>query len=288
MNKNTLKVWGKGLIKISTIELDCYILEDGTPILNKSKMLKAIGKQQNGKSRSGYPNFIGAMNLEPFIRPELQNLLKGVDFTDGGKTMSGYHSDTLVAVCNVYLEARQLGVLTASQLPIAQFCEILVMSFARVGLRALIYEQLGFEKYKNPDAIRLLVESYLADEIRKWAKEFPDEFFWQMDRIYGNERTTSKNRPLYYANFIRRYIYQPLENGEVLKRLDEVIPKNSKGFKKARLHSAASEEVGLPAIKSQIWQTLGVMKISTSKRTFEGNYQRLMGQSYQGDLFGGN
>jgi hypothetical protein len=283
--KNIPKAWGSGPLKIMDVEIDCYILEDGTPILNKGKMMKAIGRQWKGSSRTEMPNFVGAMNLQEFIRPELIEQLKGIEFYDGARLMSGYHADILVSVCNVYLEARQANALTKTQLPIAQTCEILLRSFAKVGIRALIYEQLGFEKFKNPEAFRILIESYLSEEIRKWSKEFPDEFFWQMDRIYGNERTTSRNRPMYYAKFIRKYVYEPIESGVVLKKLDEKIPKNNKGRKLKRIHSAASEEIGLPAIKSQIWQTLGVLKISANKRIFESNYQRLMGQSYQGDLF---
>jgi hypothetical protein len=283
--KQPQKVWGKGPLKIMDIELDCYILEDGTPVLNKGKMMKAIGRQWKGSSRTDMPNFVGAVNLQPFIRPELDEALKGVEFYEGARLISGYHSDTLALVCNVYLEARQAGVLTKSQLPIAHMCEVLVMSFARVGIRALIYEQLGFEKFKHPEAFRMLIESYLTDEIRKWSKEFPDELFFQMDRIYGNEKTTSRNRPLYYAKFVRKYIYEPIEKGVILKKLDEKTPKDSKGRKTKRLFQSASEEVGLPAIRSQIWQTVGVLKTSPSKRTFEANFARLMGQSYQGNLF---
>ena len=280
-----LKVWGKGPLRIMDIELDCYILEDGTPVLNKGKMMKAIGRQWKGSSRTNMPNFVGAMNLQPFIRPELVEMLNGVDFYEGERLISGYHSDTLALVCNVYLEAREAGVLTKSQQPIAQMCEVLIRSFAKVGIRALIYEQLGFEKFKNPEAFRMLIESYLSEEIRKWSKEFPDELFFQMDRIYGNEKTTSRNRPMYYAKFIRKYIYQPIENGIVLKKLDEKTPKNKKGLKTKRLFQSASEEVGLPSIRSQIWQTVGVLKTSPSKRKFESNFARLMGQSYQVDLF---
>jgi len=44
-------------------------------------------------------------------------------------------------------------------------------------------------------------------------------------------------------------------------------------------------EVGLPAIKSQLWQVVGVLRTSSGKRTFENNYRRLMGQFYQPSLF---
>ncbi len=285
MKKNIKKVWGKGPIKIFDAVLDCYILEDGTPILNKGKMMKAIGRSWKGSSRTGSPNFIGAVNLQKFIRPELEKKLEGVEFYDGGRLINGYDADILPLICNAYLEARQAGVLTPSQLPIAQVCEMLLMSFSRVGIRALIYEQLGFEKFKHPEAFRLLIESYLSEEIRKWSKEFPDELFFQMDRIYRNQKTTSRNRPLYYAKFIRKYIYEPIEKGVVLKELDERTPKDAKGRKKVRLFQSASVEVGLPAIKAQIWQVVGVLKTSASKRVFENNYRKLIGQSYQGELF---
>lgn len=281
-----LKVWGKGPIRFHDVELDCYILHDGTPVLNKGKMMKAIGRAWKGSSRTvDKPNFVGAVNLQPFIRSELEEKLEGIEFYDGSKQISGYHADTLVLVCNLYLEAREAGVLSKKQLPIAQICEILVRSFAKVGITALIYEQLGFEKYKHPDALRLLIESYLSEEVRKWSKEFPDELFYQMDRMYGNVKTTSRNRPLYYAKFIRKYIYEPIEKGLVLGELDEKNPTNAKGNRKKRHHQHLSVEVGLPAIRAQIWQIVALLKTGSNKRTFESAYARLVGNSYQRDFF---
>lgn len=122
----TLKVWGKGPLKIYDIEIDCYILEDGTPVLNKGKMMKAIGRSWKGTSRTDKPNFIGAMNLQPFIRENLEEKLNGIEFYDGKTLISGYHADILPLVCNVYLEARQAGVLTKTQYQVAEICEKLL------------------------------------------------------------------------------------------------------------------------------------------------------------------
>jgi len=285
MDKKILKAWGKGTIQIAGIDLDgCYVLEDGTAILSQRGTTKLIGKKWRS-SRTESPIFIGAKNLQPFISDELKKRLNGIQFYDGSRLVMGYHADILPLICDVYLAARAANALTASQLPVAQMCEILVRVLSRMAMTSLIYEQLGYEKFKHPDALRILIESYLSDEIRKWAKEFPDELFVQMDRIYGNQRTTSQNRPQYYAKFIRKYIYEPIERGAVLRKLDEVIPKDSKGRKKSRIHSATSVEIGLPAVKAQIWQTLGVLKVSTNKRKFENNYNMLMGQGFQTDLF---
>lgn len=283
--KSLSKIWGKGPVKILDVELDCYILQDGTAILNKGKMMQALGRAWRGKSRSESPTFIGARNLQPFIKPELAEKLKGTEFYDGQRLVSGYHADILPLVCDVYLDARAAGALTASQLPIAQTCEMLVRAFARVGVVAVIYEQLGFEKYKHPEALRLLIESYLTEDARKWAKEFPDELFFQMDRIYGNVKTTSRNRPKYYAGFIRKYIYDPIEKGMVLNRLDEVNPTNEKGNRNRRHHTHMTAEIGLPALQAQIWQVVGALKISANKRKYEEAFARMMGAAWTPNMF---
>lgn len=283
----TPKVWGKGPVRIYDLELDCYILQDGTPVLNKGKMMKAIGRAWKGASRTDNPNFVGAVNLQQFIRPELEEKLKGIEFYDGSKLISGYHADILPLVCNVYLEAREAKALSKSQLPIAQTCEIILRSFARVGIVALIYEQLGFERYKHPEALKLLIESYLSEELRKWAKEFPDELFFQMDRIYGNIRTTSRNRPQYYAKFIRKYIYDPIEKGLVLGKLDTRNPVGEKGTRKHRLHQFLNEEKGLPTLRAQIWQVIALLKTSAGRTQYDRAYARLIGNSFQPDIFEG-
>lgn len=280
------KAWGSGVINLNGVEILCAVLEDGTPILNKTRMMKALGRPWRGSSRTDRPTFIGAKNLQAFIRPELEKLLEGVEFYEGGRIVKGYDAKILPLVCRVYRDAERAGALTSNQIPTAQACEAMSDAFSSVGITALIYEQLGYEKFKHPEAFRMLVESYLEAEVRKWAKEFPDEFFYQMDRIYGNQPTTSRNRPLYYAKFIRKYIYEPLEKGEVLKVLDEKNPKTGKISRRHRHHSHLSEKVGLPAIRSQIWQVVATLKVSSSKTKFENNFSRVMGQAYQPDLWG--
>ncbi|OGD57391.1 MAG: hypothetical protein A3J48_04125 [Candidatus Doudnabacteria bacterium RIFCSPHIGHO2_02_FULL_46_11] len=285
MKSKLPKAWGSGPIRLNGVEIECAILMDGTPILNKGRMMKALKRPWRGKSRSDSPTFIGAMNLQPFIKSELRALFAGIEYLDKGRKVTGYDAKILPLVCQVYRDAQRASALTASQLPTAQACEVLSDAFAITGLTALIYEQLGYEKFKHPEAFRMLIESYMAEEVRKWSKEYPDELFFQMDRIYGNQPTTSRNRPMYYAKFIRKYIYTPIEKGEILRELDTRNPRNKKGNRKYRHHSHLSVDVGLPAMKAQIWQVLATLKISSDKRRFENNYARMMGQAFQENLF---
>lgn len=286
-SKNLPKVWGKGPIKIGDVELDCYILEDGSPIFSHRKLMAALGRKWKGvdDKRGNKPSFINANNLQPFVRPELEKALEGVEFLDGARVASGFPATILPMVCRVYWEAGRAGVLTPSQMPTAEKCEILTHAFSMVGITALIYEQLGYEKMKHPEAFRMLVDSYLEEEFRRWSKEFPDEFFFQLDRIYQNQPSTNGKRPQYYAKFIRKYIYEPILDGAILRELDLRNPKNEKGNRKHKHHTLTSEKIGLPAIRAQIWQVIAALKMSSNKRVYESNYSRLVGNTVQKDLF---
>jgi hypothetical protein len=44
MTEKIKKSWGKGPLKIYDAELECFVLEDGTTVLNKAKMMNAIGR----------------------------------------------------------------------------------------------------------------------------------------------------------------------------------------------------------------------------------------------------
>ncbi len=262
-----------GPLKILDLEIDCYVLKDGTPIMSSGKITQAIGKQWRGFSRSEYPIFLGAKNLTPFINDDLKRLLVPITIKSGNKNIQGYNAEILPMVADVYLRARESNALVESQFDIARRCEIIVRSFSRIGVRALVYEATGFEKMKHPEALRMLIESYLTEEERRWMKEFPDEFFAEMDKIYGNVRTSPRSRPPYYGGFIRKYIYEPIENGIVLKELDKRNPVTDKGYRKNRFHQFMSENKGIHVLRSQIWQILALLRISSNKRKFEERYK---------------
>lgn len=261
--------------------MDCYILTDWTPMLNLSKLSKAMSRPVRWSREEDLPALIDAKSLQWFIRHDLREKLKP---TLIDKQLL-YDAEVLPMICNVYLEAREAWVLKWKQIEVAQKCEALIRIFAIVGIRALIYEQLGYERMKRPDAYRMLVQSYLTEEERKWSKEFPDEFYIQLDRIYGNEPTTSRNRPQYYAKFTRKYVYDPILDGEVLKALDYKNPANEKGNRAKRHHQFLNSEKWMIAMRSQIWQVIWLLKASANKRKYEENYSRLTGNSMQESLF---
>ena len=285
MLKKDKKIWGSGQIKIHDIELDCCVLNDWTPMLNSSKLAKALGRPNRWSRSDELPAMIDAKWLEPFIKDGLREKLIPYETKDiRNRKVVLFEADILPLICNVYLEAREAWVLKWNQIEVAQKCEALMRAFANVGIRALIYEQLGFERMKNPDAYRMLIESYLSEQERLRQKEFPDEFYIQLDRIYWNEKTTSRNRPLYYAKFTRKYIYDPIMKWAILEELDKRNPTNKKWARKVRHHQLTSDK-WLANIKAQVRQVIWLLKASANKSKFENNYKRMLWHSVQETLF---
>lgn len=73
----------------------------------------------------------------------------------------------------------------------------------------------------------------------------------------------------------RKYIYDPIEHGVVLKELDRSNPVIGSGYRKSRFHQFLNENKEIQVLRSQIWQILALLRVSPNKRRFESNYERL-------------
>lgn len=231
-----------GPLPIGGVELQCAVLNDETRVLSASSIFLAFGRPRKGRNSRmeidgrEIPPFLASKNLRPYISEDVLERLKSIEYKDGGKLKSGYNAEVLVDMCEIYLQARRDGdVLTESQEKLAIQAEILQSAFARVGIAAIIDEATGYQKVRTNDALRLLLVRYVAEGLQKWMKTFHDSFFHQLDRLYGNEKTTSRARPMYYGKFINKYIYDPLENGYVKEELDKLNITDD-GKRKARFH----------------------------------------------------
>ncbi len=286
-----LKAKYKGILPIGGVELSCAVLDDGTRVLPRSSVFTAFERQKRGLSKerkelaqietdSGVlqlPAFVAASNLKQFIGQDLIGVLSPVAYKDGTRKMSGYKAEILPELCKLYLDARRAGVLTPQQESLAIQAEILLSSFAKIGIAALIDEATGFQHDREYNALRLLLQQYIDDELRKWVKRFPDQFFSQLDRLYENPTLTPRKRPQYYGKFINTYVYKPIESGYVKQELDKLNITDS-GKRKARFHQWLSE-FGVGQLTIQIGRVMGVMEISANLRKFKDNIARQSGLS---------
>ncbi len=260
----------QGPLPIGETELDCAILDDSenTRVLNMTSVFKAFGRIPRSNNRLiNMPAFVDAKSLQPYIDQELMSLIKQIDYITGNTQQKGYNALILPALCDMYLKARRDGALAPKQMPLAETAEILQSSFAKVGMIALIDEATGFQRDRKHDALRLLLSKYIAEGLQKWIHTFPNSFFIELDRLYGNETTTSRSRPQYYGHFINKYIYEPIEHGYVKSRLDELNIKED-GKRKARFHQWLSGE-GRTILVHQIGRVQMMMEMCQDINQFK-------------------
>jgi hypothetical protein len=196
----------------------------------------------------------------------------------------GYDGQVLVDICKAVIRANDADKLTKSQEGLVIRARILLQAFAKVGVTALIDEATGYQQVRSPDALRLLVQQYIEEEKREWEKQFPDEYYDELNRLYGSRRLTTtgngaviQNRPQHFAKFTRSYVYHPLENGAVLEELDRINPKiDKRGTRRARFHQHLTHAYGIEKLKRQVQEVMTLMKVSDRV----GQFKKLFGKRF--------
>ena len=272
-----------GKIMIGDIEIGCAVLSNEKRVFFQREILGAL----TGHRKGAMERYFSAENLKPFLPEKYAgedwdaNILK---FKYGGRLSYAYEATDLIDICNMYIQARNAGVLQSSQMNLATRAQIIMTAFAKTGVIAVIDEATGYQIHRKKDALRLLVESYIVEEARKWMKEFPDEFFEALDKIYDNPRSSKTKRPQYYGAFINKYVYAPIENEIVLDKLKELAPRTEKGNRVKRFHSFLNEQKGIQVLRNRIGKITALLQISPNKRKFDTNFARMEGMSRQLDF----
>lgn len=261
-----------GEVKFGEEVLPCYVLEDGKRVLTTRGMMAALGRTWRGRKYSGtqLPVFLEAKNLFPLIINDLDPVLKQVDFvTDKGIKAEGFDAALLPMVCEIYLHARQSGLLVGQQMAVAQRCEMLVRSLAKVGITALIDEATGYQQVRDRDALQALLDKYLLQEHAAWAKRFPDEFYRQMFRLKNWEFPTPGGaRPGVVGKYTLDIVYERLAPG-LVDELKERNPKSEAGHRRTKHHQWLTDDVGHPALTNHIHAVMGLMRASRTWEMFK-------------------
>lgn len=286
---SSIKVY-EGHLDLGGIQVPCFVTPDGKRLLATRRLqdvMKVAEDRADGKiAGTRWARFLGFEWLNSLLDKDFdRTLLEPNRFKTGKRTIVGYRAELIPELCNVILRARREGKLTTTrQTIIAEQCEILSSSLAKVGIVALVDEATGYQFDRKYDALRILLNAYISESLQKWVKRFPDEFFAQLDKLYNNTKTISRNRPSYYGVFINTYIYEPIEDGYVKMELNK---KNIRpdGSRKARFHQWLTSDFGVQQLSLQIGRVLSVMEDSSSIRTFKERMKRKASLSIQPELF---
>lgn len=266
----------QGLLPIGDVEIDCYVLKDRRRLIHKRAMARALGLKSEGGN--AFQKTISRKTLGSKIPPELRDKLENhIVFKPlSGDPAHGYEATVLIELCDALVAARDE--LPASQRFLAHQAEIIIRSAAKVGIIALIDEATGFIEDKRRTEYLEFWKQCIREEARRWeAAEFPDDLFEMFYKIYGLQRLNpdSTRHPKFFGKLIRKYIYQPLlnSNGAILEQLDEKNPAvYANGGRRYKLFQFLSDEVGLPALRAQIWQVVGIGRTARSKVQLETRF----------------
>jgi len=221
-------------LKIGSIQIPCYVLEDGMRLLSQRGVIEGLGMARGGAGGGDrLVAFSSGKGMFPFVNNELKAAINSpIRFIPphGGSIAFGYPATMLSDICDAVLAARKAGALRKQQGHIAEQAEVLVRGFARVGIIALVDEATGYQKERARDALANILEAFVAKELQPWVKTFPSDFYEQMFRLRGlpYPPENMQYKPKYFGLLTNDVVYKRLAPGV----LDELKKQNAKDERK--------------------------------------------------------
>lgn len=271
------KATHQGKLSIGTLDLECYVLENGTRCFSQSGFTKALGMTHSGR-------FSGLIKKRAFyssLSPALTNKINNpfVFYVPNSPTKAyGFNAELIVEICN------EISFVSANKnfsLPDRKFiekCKILLSAFAKVGVTALVDDATGFISDIKRNSYIDVFKRFVLESAREYAKEFPEQFFAAFYRLYGFKRPT-KNHPACFAQIIRKYVYQEIahSNGLILEMLEEKNPvvtsKYGTKYKQYKLFQFL-EDQGMTQLRAHIWRVIGIADGSENISEFKDKFSR--------------
>ena len=258
-----------------TGEIKRVLTENGilTAIYGKSGMASGASKRSRDKALSEgmapMPLFLSPERLKPLIlsNKNAQALLNRIEYLDEDDVVDGYDAAILPVVCEIWLKAREMGILQSQQMGRAFKAEILMRALAHVGIIALVDEATGYQDARAKNALAEILEAFVAKELRPWVKTFPIEYYKELCRLYDVRFPPLHNNnkfPQFFGNITNNAIYARLAP----ELLPELKKASSRSQKKARLHQFLTEDVGHPKLREHLASVVTILKLSKDKDDF--------------------
>ena len=288
--------WGKGTpvaicagpLNLGGTEIIAAVLPGGIRVVLQATFLRAIGRSRSPKAGTGVlstadglPFFLSAQKLQPFIDDELRESTKPIFWLDDkGRNQVGYRASLLPEVCEVYLRLRDQYAVNGTKLPktfvhIIHACDVLMRGLAHVGIIALVDEATGYQAIRARHALEEVLDRFIAKELIKWTKQFPDGYYSEMFRLKGWELDSMKQRPQVVGKYTNDIIYERLAPG-VLEELRSKNPPNNHGRRQHKHHQWLTEDVGHPSLREHLAKVITIMQLSERWGEFYIKLNRLL------------
>ena len=282
-----------GTVNIGGKDLSCAVLSDGTRVLSSKSIFGAFGRPARGRATgdqraANMPSFMDANNLKPFADKVFgcgSDFNMEVRYTSkaGKRIYVGYRAEILPLICDVYLQARDAGVLTDSQKPLSIVADVLMRSLAKVGINALIDEATGYQYDRDRDELQKLLAAYISEEFLPWTKRFPDEFYIELFRLKG-WKYRGNPKPAIVGKVTNELVYERLPQG-VLDELRERNPTNPTTKRRSKKHhQLLTPDTGAPHLDKHIASLITLMKACDTWEEFDKLFRKSIGLERQLDF----
>lgn len=236
-----------------------------------SKRLKKAAEQDGAL----VPLFAAPRHLKPFISKELmEGPLTPIDYVDGDRVVRGYDASILVAICAVWLKARENGALQKQQLVKAQNAEALTLALADTGIVTLIDEATGYQDVRARDALAKIFATFLARERQKWTLTFPIDFYREIYRLRGWKfEPWNTKRPSVVARWTDDFVYDRIAP-KLTEELRTKNPADESGRRAHKHHQWFNPDRGHPKLKEHIAGVIALLRASEEWKSFKRGLDR--------------
>jgi hypothetical protein len=262
-------------LRIGDIEIPCYVIEGGTRVITNRGLQRSLGMAESGGAQR-LGNMVAVLESKGIDCKHLTaRIARPIEFrpAGAGRVAFGYEATVLADLCDVILAARKAGLLQRQQEHIADFAETLVRGFARVGIIALVDEATGYQDARARDALAVILEEYIAKELRKWVRTFPPDFYKEMFRLRGLPYTGQVKKPAYIGHLTNDLVYARLAPG-VLNALQSKNPVLDNGHRKNKHHQWHTEDSGHPSLLRHLDSVVSLMRAADDWGQFKNMLDR--------------
>lgn len=256
----------KGVLKIGDLAIPCFVLDDGRRVISGRGMTTAIGMKGRGQ---GIARIQGLKALNSLQNNNLPLAIASpIQYTGGSPkgddaVSDGFEAVVLQELCEALLTARDAKLLTTEhEVRYGMFADMLVRSFARVGIVALVDEATGYQAERPQDALQAYLELLVRKELAAWVKKFPDEFYENIYKLKGwIWPGMGKNRYSVVGHYTRDLVFERMAPG-LLKELEVKTPKDEKGHRKNKLHQFLTEDIGDPMLAQHMHSLIMLQRLA--------------------------
>jgi hypothetical protein len=263
-----------GTLMMGSLELECHVLDDGRRVLTGSEIVRAL-RGTKSKPASVQRYFDGMPNFAPGM---FDDRMMHFRIPNNPTTALGFEATVLIDICDLYIAADEAGTLKSNQRGLVRQSWTIMRASSKVGIEALIDEATGYQEVREKRALQVKLQAFIAEDMQKWVKTFPDEFWHELARLEGI-RYQARHRPLRWGNYVLKFVYRAMDE-DVAAELKKRTPNP---HYKQNLHQHL-RDFGKDQLQRQLGGVIAIMRQCNDMSEFRARFETVYEKQGQGRL----